>query len=66
MPVQKVLYPRVAPSQAGRNIKLALFSFIHCTNILRGAHPHVSLPSLQVSIGEGGRGAKSGSVQAAD
>lgn len=43
MPVQKVLYSCVGPSQAGRNIKLALFSFIHCINILRGAHPHISL-----------------------
>lgn len=66
MPVQKGLYSRVAPSQVGRDIKLALFSFIHCTNILRAAHPHVSLLSLQVSIREAGRGAKLGSVQAAD
>lgn len=43
MPVQKVLYSCVGLSQAGRNIKLALFSFIHCINILHGAHPHISL-----------------------
>lgn len=66
MPVQKALYSRVAPSQAWRNIKLALFSFIHCINILCGAHPHGSLLSLQVSVGEAGRGEKLGSVQAAD
>lgn len=66
MPVQKELYSRVALSRVGRNIKLALFSFIHCTNILHGAHPHFSLLSLQVSIREAGRGAKLGSVQAAD
>lgn len=66
MPVQKVLYSHVAPSQAGRNIKLALFSFIHCINILRGTHPHVSLLTLPVPIKEAGRGPKLGSVQAAD
>lgn len=66
MPVQKGLYSRAALSQVGRNIKLALFSFIHCANIPRGAHPHVSLLSLQVSIREAGRGAKLDSVQAAD
>lgn len=66
MPVQKELYSRVALSRVGRNIKLALFSFIHCTNILHGAHLHFSLLSLQVSIREAGRGAKLGSVQAAD
>lgn len=54
MPVQKVLYSRVAPSQAGRNIKLALFSFIHCINILHGAHPHVSLLRLHQEGWEGG------------
>jgi len=58
VPIQKVLYSHVAPSQAGRNVKLALFSFIHCINILHGAHPHVSLLSLQASIREAGRGVK--------
>lgn len=54
MPVQKVLYSRVAPSQAGRNIKLALFSFIHCINIPHDAHPQVSLLILHQGGWEGG------------